>query len=121
MRKQRTKPTDSDDMLTGSEADAFAQALDQNGWMIVAQPQYAGDRWRMNNLSSFVPSWADPAAPKPPPGGFPKRDEERMKMWVAAVLQHGRNLFHQNPDGSWSVRLPNAPLTVIDGDKVDDP
>jgi hypothetical protein len=59
------------------------------------------------------PSWADPAAP------HPARIKDVSHEWVATVLQHDRNLFHQNPDGSWSVRRSNPPLTMIDGGKKD--
>ena len=53
-----------------------------------------------------------------------KIQQKAMLKWTGEVLQKNRNMWHQNPDGTWELRsLPRwsrPALQVIDGDKKDD-
>jgi hypothetical protein len=136
-RTNRVSADEREDLLCSPAADEFAKALDYCGWMIVLKPQYVGDRWRLNRPSADCPAWAERCAPKPITPDSPRNDMEissdmtldkiqqkAMLKWTGEVLQKNRNMWHQNPDGTWELRsLPRwsrPALQVIDGDKKDD-
>jgi hypothetical protein len=71
MTAQERREYEAEALLASPEADAFARALDLQGWKIVVKDEYAEPgvvyRWLMNEPSDNCPAWADNDVPPEKP------------------------------------------------------